>query len=449
MKKIFLSVFLSAACLQFISCQTKTTDAKLDTLMSAYTRMYKFNGAVLVAQNGKIILEKGYGYRNANDKIPHDASSVFQIGSVTKQFTAAVILKLQEQKKLNIQDKLSKYFPAYPKGDSITIEHLLTHTSGIHSYTDDENFMENEVTKPSGREKMIALFKDKPLHFSPGSKWEYSNSAYSLLGYIIEDVTHMPYEKAVRQYIFTPLGMTHSGFDFTHLSTSAKSTGYFQLNDKTALVAPVVDSSVSYSAGSIYSTVGDLYQWSKGLNENKIISAATKEKAFTPVKNHYGYGLFIDSLWGKRRISHGGGIHGFNSSLVMIPSDDICVVLLNNAPNPALKAITDNILAILYDKPYELPKAPVETTVDAAILTQYVGEYELAPNFTITISVKEGSLRAQATAQPEFPLFPEKTDRFFLKVVDAQLEFKRDEKGIVNGLVLFQGGQEVPGKKIK
>jgi CubicO group peptidase (beta-lactamase class C family) len=182
--------------------------ARLEELMSAYANQYKFNGAVLVSHKGKVLLDKGYGLRNAGDKTPNDQKGIFQIGSITKQFTATVILKLQEEKKLNVADKLHKYFPGYPKGDSITIEHLLTHTSGIYSYTSDPAFMQNEVTKPADRQKMMALFKDKPLQFSPGTKWEYSNSAYSLLGYIIEDVAKMPYEQAVRRYIFKPLGKT-------------------------------------------------------------------------------------------------------------------------------------------------------------------------------------------------------------------------------------------------
>jgi CubicO group peptidase (beta-lactamase class C family) len=447
MKKFFLSGIISVFAFLMVACQSN--DSRLDTLMSTYARLNKFNGAVLVAQNGKVLLEKGYGYRNVDNRVLHDEKSVFQIGSVTKQFTAAIILKLQEQKKLNVKDKLSNYFPSYPKGDSITIEHLLTHTSGIYSYTDDGEFMRNEVTKPATREKMMALFKDKPLHFSPGTQWEYSNSAYSLLGYIIEIVTRKSYEQTVRDYIFTPLDMTHSGFDFTHLTTTGKATGYLQLTDKGAIVAPIVDSSVAYSAGSIYSTVADLYQWHKGFTQDKIISAVSKEKAATPVKNRYGYGLFIDSIWGKRRLSHGGGIHGFNSNMVMIPADDVCIVLLNNAPNPALQPITESILAILYNKPYELPKARVETFIDAKQLAQYVGEYELAPSFILTIFVKDGQLFAQATDQQPAQIYPEKEDVFFVKVVDAQLLFKRDEKGIVNSLVLFQNGQEVPGKKIK
>src|SRR6187402_904526 len=263
MKKIFLLLSLL-----WIGYFSFAQGDKLDTLMSAYAKLHKFNGAALVAKNGVILLNKGYGYRNAENKVANNEQTIFQLGSVTKQFTSAIILKLQQEKKLSVSDKLSKYFPDYLKGDSITIEHLLTHTSGIYNYTNDANFMSNEVTKSASREKIMALFKDKPLDFSPGTGWNYSNSGYSLLGYIIEAVTKKPYYQAVRKYVFTPLHMTHSGFDFTHLKKKEKATGYFSLDGKKPAIAPIVDSSVSFSAGAIYSTVGDLYLWHKALQKN-------------------------------------------------------------------------------------------------------------------------------------------------------------------------------------
>src|SRR6187549_1291973 len=244
MKKIFL--FLSLLWIGYFSFAQQGD--KLDTLISAYAKLHKFNGSVLVAKNGVILLNKGYGYRNAENKVANNEQTIFQLGSVTKQFTSAVILKLQEEKKLSVSDKLSKYFPDFPKGDSITIEHLLTHTSGIYNYTNNGEFMANQVTNPTNREKIMALFKDKPLDFSPGTNWSYSNSGYSLLGYIIEIVVKKPYEEVVRNYIFNPLQMTHSGFDFTHLNSPEKAIGYFKVDSTTAALAPIVDSSVSYSA---------------------------------------------------------------------------------------------------------------------------------------------------------------------------------------------------------
>jgi CubicO group peptidase (beta-lactamase class C family) len=422
---------------------------KINELVTAYARSYKFNGTVLVVNKGQVVFSRGYGFKNAKDTTYNDVNTVFQLGSVTKQFTAAIILLLQEQKKLSVQDKLSKYFPAFPQGDKITIEHLLTHTSGIYNYTNDKTFMNSGATKPATQDKMLALFKDKPLDFEPGSKWSYSNSGYILLGYIIEKVTGKPYEKVVKEKIFKPLNMTHSGFDFTHLNNPNKATGYTSYTEKLKLVGGVVDSSVSYAAGAIYSTVNDMWEWHKGLMKNTIIKAASLEKAYTPYKNNYGYGWGIDSLWGKRVAAHGGGIFGFNTNFARVPADDVCIVLLCNMNTGALDVINKNILAILYKQPYEVPKERVAITVDTTILGQYVGEYELSPDFKIAVRLVNGQLKGQPTGQPEVEMFAESATKFFLKVVDAQVEFIKDTTGKVEKMILFQNGREMPGKKIR
>lgn len=446
MKKIIL--LTSVLCLVFIA-GAQDTGSKIDSLITAYARSNQFNGSALVSQKGTILINKGYGYRNAAGKIPNDAQSIFQLGSITKQFTGAVILKLQEEKKLSVSDKLSKFFPTYPKGDSITIEQLLTHTSGIYSYTNDDNFMSTEVAKPHSREQMMSLFKDKPLDFSPGSGWNYSNSGYSLLGYIIEAVTKTPYETVVRKYIFTPLQMTHSGFDFTHLNNPNKTTGYFMLDGSKAQEAPIVDSTVAYSAGSIYSTTGDLNLWHRALMQNSVLSKAQQEKAYTPVKNKYGYGWVIDSIEGKRRVGHGGGIHGFITNESRVPEDDIDIVLLSNASDRSLEKITAGIYAILYNKPYELPKERMAMRLPSATMQQYAGEYEIRPDLHVTVTVRDQVLVALPTNQSEKILYPEKDDFFFQKEEDVQVEFTRNAGKTVDGFILHQGGRQMQFKKVK
>jgi CubicO group peptidase (beta-lactamase class C family) len=309
--------------------------------------------------------------------------------------------------------------------------------------------MSNEVTKPANREKMMALFKDKPLDFSPGTGWNYSNSGYSLLGYIIEAVTKKSYEQAVRKYIFTPLHMAHSGFDFTHLANKEKATGYFKLDDKETTAAPIVDSSVSFSAGAMYSTTGDLYLWHKALQNDIVLSKAQQEKAYTPVKNHYGYGWNIDSTEGKRRVSHGGGIHGFVTNIARVPEDDVCIVLLSNASDPSLGDITKSIFAILYGKEYELPKERPVVKLPEEKLKQYEGEYEINKDLHVIMTVKDGELVAAPTGQPTAIMYAEKEDFFFLKAPEIQIEFTRDDKKMVNGFVLHQNGAAIPCKKIK
>lgn len=445
MRKI--SILAIALCIVYAGA-AQNTGNKIDSLINIYTKLYRFNGSALVAKNGTVILNKGYGFRNAGDKVLNDDNTIFQLGSITKQFTSAVILKLQEEKKLSVLDKLSKYFPDYPKGDSITIKELLTHTSGIYNYTNNQNFMANEITKPASREKIMSLFENQPLDFSPGTSWSYSNSGYSMLGYIIEKVTNKPYEQAVRKYIFTPLSMTHSGFDFTHLKSNEKATGYFKLTDKEFPPAPVVDSTVSFSAGAIYSTTGDLYLWHQALEHNKVLSKKQQEDAYTPVKNNYGYGWGIDSIYGKRRVGHGGGIPGFITNISRVPEDDVCIILLSNASSESLNEITKSIYAILYNKEYELPKERTAIALPEETLKKYEGEYEIKPGFTVVMHAKDGALQATPTEQSTKTLYAEREDFFFEKEEDVQVEFTRNDKKEVDGFILHQNGAKISCKKI-
>jgi CubicO group peptidase (beta-lactamase class C family) len=443
MKNILVIIALAL----FISCQGQSVAEKMDQLMTAYANNYQFNGSVLVAHKGKVILEKGYGYRNAAQKIPNDQHSIFQIGSVTKQFTAAIIMQLQQEKKLSVKDPLSKYFPGFTHGDKITIENLLNHTSGLYNYTSDSTIMNSDVSKPYAQSVLIEKFKKYPPDFEPGSKWSYSNSGYSMLGYIIEKVTGKPYEKVMRERILSPLGMSHSGFDYTHLQNNYKTTGYFSLADS-AKIAPIVDSTLAYSAGALYSTVGDLYKWERAIYTDKILKPESWKQTFTPFLNKYGYGWGIDTLYGKTYMAHSGGIHGFTSYLMRFPEEELVVIAMDNSSH-GLSKISRSLVAIALDKPYTLPEPKKSTQVSTELLQKYVGEYELMPNFTITVTLDGNQLKGQATGQPAFDLFPEKENLFFLKVVDAKVEFIRDEKGEVKELILYQNGQQPRGKKIK
>lgn len=443
---LILLVLLQFACGQHVKAQTDAD--RINELVTAYARQYKFNGTLLVINKGQVVISKGYGLKSAKDSTWNDVNTIYQMGSVTKQFTAALILQLEEQKKLSVKDKLSKYFPEYPWADSVTIENLLTHTSGIFNYTNDGKFMASEAVKPATPEKINALFKDKPLEFKPGTKYKYSNSGYMLLGYIIEKVSGKPYEQVMHERILQPLGMAHSGFDFAHLNDPNKATGYTTYKEQLKVPAAIVDSSVAYAAGSLYSTVNDMWAWHKGLMKSATIKAATLEKAYKPFLDNYGYGWEIDSVYGKRMLQHGGGIFGFNTLFSRIPADDCCIVLLCNMNTGSLEKISRAIMAILNNRAYDVPLEKITVPVDAAILQQYAGEYELAPGFILTISVKNNALKVRATGQPEFDMYAESEKKFFLKVVDATAEFVRGADGTVTGLIWEQSGRK-EAKKIK
>ncbi|HEY4150767.1 MAG TPA: serine hydrolase [Chitinophagaceae bacterium] len=442
--------YLPLLVLLFTACSTFPQDLspRIDTLLNAYADQTGFSGAVLVARNGEVLSNKGYGFKNIGEKTKNDSNTIFQIGSLTKQFTSAIILQLQEKNRLSVRDKLSKYIPDYPKGDSITIEHLLTHTSGIYNYTNDRDFMQKGSILPISRDSLILLFKYKPLDFPPGTKYSYSNSGYILLGYIIEKLTGKSYFQVVRENIFGPLDMTHSGFDFKGLASADKATGY--LNPAKGLEAQIVDSSASFAAGAIYTTTGDLYKWDRALYTGKIISQASLQKAYTPHLGNYGYGWVMDSVYGKKVVEHAGGIFGFVSFILRVPEEQTCIVVLDNQPSPPGPGkIAADLNALLNGKPYTIPHKRVAINIDTNTLKQYVGAYQLHPNFIIAVTLENGQLMTQATNQQKVPIFAEKENFFFLKVVDAQLEFVKGADGTVEKLILYQNGFQQSGKKIK
>ena len=243
-----------------------STAKKLDELITAYANMGRFNGSVLVAEHGNILLQKGCGIKNSDDKNTNDANTIFQIASVTKTFTSTVVLKLVELKKMSLTDKLSKYYSGFLYGDSITIENLLTHTSGLRNFTEEDS-----AINQTDEQRMVRYLKTLKPDFAPGTNWHYSNSGYVMLGYIIQKVSGISYWQAVRKYIFDPLHMNNSGFNFTHLASDEKAVGYDILNDSIKQRSALTDSTVPFSAGAVYSTVNDMYKWHEGLQSYKIV----------------------------------------------------------------------------------------------------------------------------------------------------------------------------------
>lgn len=445
MKKLLLSIgFLSLGGVLF----AQTKEEKLQQLMEAYSSTGKLNGAVLITQNGQTLLNQGFGLRNVANNQPNDPTTIFQVGSVTKQFTAAVILKLQEQEELNILDKISLYFPNYPNGDKIRIEHLLNHTSGIFNYTDDRLFMQTLVMKPTSHENMMAVFKDKPLKFVPGSAFEYSNSNYVLLGYIIEKITGKPYAQVVEQMILKPLKMTSTGFDFKKLQKANKAKGYEVYAKDNSKESVEFDPTVSYAAGAMYTTTADLNKWLNALAAGKVITKKSYTKAITPYKSNYGYGNYINKWSGKTVVAHGGLTFGYTSYLGRVIEDGINIIILNNIVNYDINDMAKDVLAILYDKPYNLPEADKEATISPEILNQYIGTYQMAPEVFVAVTVENGQLFGQATGQPKVPLTAKSEEVFFIKGTAVHIEFKKNASGNISELLLIDGGKGIPAKKI-
>jgi len=411
--------------------------------------------AVLVARDGNVLYRKGFGYADIKNKILITPDTKFRIGSVTKQFTASAILKLQENNLLSVNDKLSKFIPDFPRGDEVSIHHLLTHTSGIHSYTSKDDFI-GKVTKTVSPDTLINSIKKDPYDFNPGEKWLYNNSGYFILGYIIDKVSGKPYAEYIKETFFDPLHMQNTGIHYAGIKLEHEAKGYSKNNNKYD-DALNWDMSWAGGAGSIYSTVDDLLKWNQALYGGKVLNKKSLSAALTPVvlksgekaSPLYGYGLGLSKFRGEDIISHSGGLHGFVTQLAYYPKEKLTVVMFSNTAEPEVNFDPNKIAeAFLWDK-MDKQKSYTESSVKPKNLQLYTGRYDLSGMAVITITTENNKLYSQVTGQSKFEIFPLSEDEFFWKVVDARIKFLKDEKGEMNQAILFQNGQELKAKKLK
>ena len=319
--------------------------ARMEEVVRSFTPNNRFMGAVLVARGESVLLNKGYGSANLEWEIPNSPSTRFRIGSVTKQFTAAAILLLEERGRLSVEDLVSKHLPdAPPAWAKVTVFHLLTHTSGIPNFTSFPDY-QSTMSLPVTTERLVARFRDKPLEFEPGEKMNYSNSGYALLGYLIEKISGQTYAQFLQENIFKPLGMSGSGYDSNSVVIPHRAAGYGP-GPNGPVNAAFLHMTIPHGAGALYSTTEDLLRWNLALYGGKLLSAASLKKMTTPFKNNYGFGIGISASGGPTRYAHNGGINGFNSFLTYYPESRVTVVVLANVNGPAADDLAGKLSAL-------------------------------------------------------------------------------------------------------
>lgn len=520
-------------------------ESAVDKLLSEKYQPEDPGATALVAKNGKVLYRKAFGMANLELGIPMRPENVFEIGSITKQFTSVSILMLLEEEKLALIDEITKYLPDYPThGKTITIHHLLNHTSGIKSYTGMRDFRTKARTDMTPVE-LIDFFKNEPMDFDPGEAYRYNNSAYIILGHIIEVVSGMSYADFVETRIFDKLGMKNSYYGSKTKLIKNRAYGY-QPSEDGYNNAEYLSMTLPYAGGSLMSCVDDMLLWQRALHNNTLISEKSTNLAFTnyslnngkPI--NYGYGFSVDEINGIPTIEHGGGIFGYETYGVYVPQEDVYVIVLSNRngngptditveiashaigkPLPAREAVSlsesemkkwlgtyqfdDDVLRFVtyedgqlysqregssklkiypvsanrfyfegsttnytfsikegkkqalfgsrinkevgYESTKKPPAEKKTITLDASHLAQFAGKYELQPGFDIAITNEGNQIFAQATGQPKFELFAENETNFFLKAVNASIEFKENEEGEYDSLVLSQGGQTMEGDR--
>jgi CubicO group peptidase (beta-lactamase class C family) len=423
--------------------------ARIDSVVEAEMQRTHVPGVtVAVEQRGDLIVAKGYGMADLESSVPASIETVYRIGSITKQFTALGIMQLIEQGKMSLDDEITKFLPDYPtQGHRVTIRHLLTHTSGIKSYTSLGPKFWNETSRiDQTNDQMLALFKNEPFDFNPGEKYQYNNSAFFILGVIIEKVSGLPYPKYLEERITKPLGLTSTGYCNDRAIVPHRSSGYEVDGEKVLNAAPI-SMTTPGAAGAICSTVLDLLAWERSFNAARLISPASRDLMRTSAKlndgkpTNYGFGLGVGPFEGHRSVAHSGGVNGFVTWLANYPDDDLTVTVLSNSGNGPAPRIGQLIARVMLG--LKLPTL-VNLPADAALRSRVVGTYEAGPGKLVVREAGNG-LEAKLGPAPFGPLLYQGNNEFRLKDnPDLLIQFPDGSE-----VVVVTPGGTIKGKKVQ
>jgi CubicO group peptidase (beta-lactamase class C family) len=446
-KLLIITVFFFILCFFCQSKLEKQLTKTIDELITTQLENISPGCAVLVAKNGKIVYQKAFGTADLELNVPMQPNMIFNIGSITKQFTAVCILQLAEQGKIALTDSLQKYIPAFPSnGHLITIENLLTQTSGITDYLNLDVSIPNPFRIDWTTKQIIDSLKTLPLEFSPNSKFAYSNSNYFLLGHIIEVASGKSYQEYLKQNILTQLGLSNTFYISQTDIIPNRVKGYEKRENK-YYNPDFFSTTLNYSAGGIMSNVEDLYKWNEALHTYKLLKKETLANAFKQYKlsdgtsSEYGYGWYIRDLTGSKSIEHGGSIYGFRAEEIYLPQEEIYVVGLFNCRQLDIreKDLCENIVKTMLGKP--LQKV---IKLDDATLKSYIGTYQLAntPGRTIVITKENDHLLANLAGQGTWIVLFQTDTKFLIQGVEATCEFiKENDK--TTKIVIQQNGEFV------
>ncbi|TDT46159.1 CubicO group peptidase (beta-lactamase class C family) [Maribacter spongiicola] len=432
-KTIFITVFFLIVC--HIGFSQSLDKTKLDTYFNTLEEHNKFMGSVAVSKNGEIIYSKSTGFADAENNIKATEKTKYRIGSISKSFTAVLVLKAAEVKKLDLDQTIDKWFPVITNAGKITVKQLLNHRSGIHNFTNDADYL-SWSTQSKTEKELIEIIEKGGSDFEPDSKADYSNSNYVLLTYILEKTFDKTYAALVQEYIAKPIGLKDT-YVFGKINTSDNECKSYKFMGSWK-EEPETDFTVPLGAGAITSTPNDLTKFADALFDGKLLNDESLESMKT-LKEGYGLGLFQIPFYNSIGYGHTGGIDGFSSVYSHFPEEKVSYALTSNGTNINNNDISIAVLSAVYNKPYEIPVfTRLELTSED--LDNYLGVYasEQIP-LKITITKNENTLIAQGTGQPSFPLEATEKDKFKFDQAGAKFEFNTVE----NTMILFQGGGKI------
>lgn len=427
MKTNLFSLLALLFCTQSVFAQNFDT-AKLNNYFKALADNNKFMGSVAVSKNGKIIYTRSIGFADIKNNIKLNDSTKYRIGSITKTFTASLILKAVEENKLSLSQTLEKYLPSVKNAEKITISELLYHRSGIHNFTDNADYLTWNM-QPKTEQQMVEIIAKGGSDFEPGSKFQYSNSNYVLLTYILEKVYNKSYTELLNEEIIAPLHLANTYYG-GEINIQHNECYSYTFSNKGLKKEDETDMSVPAGAGAIVSNPVDLTKFANALFAYKIVNKKSLEQMQT-LKDNFGMGLIAIPFYDKKGLGHTGGIDGFSSVFIYFPADTLAYALCSNATNMNNNDISIAVLSAVYDKPYNIPTF---TTIQltSTDLDKYPGVYTSKEiPLKITITKSGNTLVAQATGQPSFELDATAKDTFKFEKAGIVLVFDRDKKEMI------------------
>lgn len=429
-KKISSTILLSI--FSIVISYSQNIENKINDILNKEYSKDGTGGVALVSKGGRIIYHNAFGLANLELNTPMAKDMVFEIGSITKQFTAIAILMLKEQGKLDLEDDIKKYLPNYPsQGKTITIHNLLNHTSGIKNYVTLKEWFPL-IRKDFTPKNFIDFFKEEPLNFNPGDKWEYSNSGYYILGHIIEKISGQSYGDFIESKIFKPLEMENSYYANHSKLINKRALGYSK-QDNSIINANYVSYSHLYSAGALMSTTEDLFKWNQALVENTLITEESKKMIFTNTtlndgsKTNYSYGWAINTINESNTIEHSGGTLGYASYATYLPKEDIFVTVFSNCDCNEPRVVTTKIAAIVLKKPF--PSKVLSITLDNLELKQLVGTYTFEDGSTRIVTLNDKQLFVNFPDMGKLKIFTLNGRTFWIEGTTENLSFKTTNQG--------------------
>ncbi|MDF1543829.1 MAG: serine hydrolase [bacterium] len=398
-----------------------------------------FSGSALVIYKDEVLIQKGYGWADQEFRQKNGSETKFFVGSVTKQFTALAVLLLEEDGRLKLDDPITKHIAELPQQDAanITVHHLLSHTSGLYNYTDDSEVMLLRTT-PVALNEIIEEVKSRALRFKPGTRFEYSNTNYVLLGEIIERVSRQSYEAFLHHRILKPLGMLSSGYGRRDMAVPRRASGYTMEESGHLTNAPAARFSMLHSAGALYTTTNDLEKWYGLLARGDGLGSGPIQKMLTPYAGHYGYGFWLERKDGHRHAFHAGFIDGYYSRIDWWPDNGLFVAVLANDDEAPVPRIANGLASIVFGERPITPEVRKSIQLPVEALVPYAGLFTDSASNGLSVTLIDRTLQLQFSMQPPKQLVPEAADTFFVGTDNNQrVIYQRDLNDSIVGLDLF------------